>query len=88
MHIHADHLPGSRLWLRFGCAGDHVKLFRRVVCGRLCQLVRAGRSDEARPGERACIKNAKLSPNVGFVHVRAAHFLGSPLWLRFSPAGT
>jgi len=41
VHVRAAHFPGSPLSLCFGRAGTHVKLFRWVICGRLCQLVSA-----------------------------------------------
>ena len=41
----------------------------------------------AHPGETARIKNAKLGPEVGFVHVRSARLPSSPLSLRFGLSG-
>jgi len=43
VHIRAARLPNSPLWLRFGRAGAHLKLFGRVVLRGSCQFVRAGR---------------------------------------------
>ena len=40
-----------------------------------------------RPGKRVRIKNAKLPPEVGFVHVRVARLPDSPLSLHFGCAG-
>ena len=76
MHVIATHLPGCLLSLHSGGSfeGIRVNSFGRVIRAR------------ARPGERARIKNAKLSPEVGFVHVHATRLPGSPLWLRFSRA--
>ena len=51
--------------------GARVNSFGRVVRVR------------ARPGERARIKNDKLSPEVGFLHVRAARLPDYPLSIRF-----
>ena len=75
MHVHVVHFPGSPLCLRFSGVGAHVKSFGRVIRAT------------ARPGERARIKNAKLWPEVGFVHVCVARLPGSQLSLRFSHAG-
>ena len=50
MHVRAARFPGSPLSLRFGRVGAHAKSFGRVVSGRPCQLVRAGRSGATRSG--------------------------------------
>ena len=57
-----------------------------VMCGCLCKCVRVGQVTlfEGTQGTRTRIKNAKLLPAVGFVHIHAAYLLDSPLCLHFS----
>ena len=81
MHVRAARLPGSPLSVRLGDSFEGARLnsFGRVVPVNSFGCVGRGRARANEPVS----KNAKLCPEVGFVHVRAARLPGSPLSLRF-----